>query len=286
MKPAIYIFLPVILSRVHPQESMSSNAAKPVRRARPNYLYTITGVTGVLTLLGFFGLLLLQGKQLLTQLREQVDIMVEFREGTPAHTVDSLRRVLVYMPYTKPGTTRIITKEMAAQELQGELGEDFAQLGLTNPLFDMVLFNVKAHYMHPDSLMAMRKELLKIQPVHDVYYQESALDQLFGNLSKLSYLALGVGLLFAILAVALIHNTIRLAIYSNRFLIKNMELVGASWEFISYPYLRKSFWHGLLSALLACGLLFGLMYLTQQAYPEWRGLADWLPTGLLFLGLV
>jgi len=128
--------------------------------------------------------------------------------------------------------------------------------------------------------------LREISYVNDVYYQESVTDAIAQNLEKVGWFVLGAGLFFIIVAVALILNTIRLALYSNRFLIKNMELVGASWNFITKPFLVRSFWHGMLSGLLAIGGLCFLLYLTYRDIPNFENELDVQGISVVFGGVL
>lgn len=222
----------------------------------------------VLFLLGVFALLALQGQQMIKMFKEQVEIIVELKEDAPAEGVDSIRATLRNGNYCKPNSIRFISKEEGAAMMQEEFGEDFLKLDMPNPLYDVITFNVNAAYMQKDSMVLIRKQLRQHIFVNDVFYQENVTDAIAKNIGKISVWVLVAGLFFIIIAVALILNTIRLALYSNRFLIKNMELVGASWKFISRPYLVRSLKHGLISALLALVVLAALLFLIYKDTPD------------------
>jgi cell division transport system permease protein len=170
--------------------------------------------------------------------------------------------------YAKPGTVKFIGKEEGAKLLAEELGDEFMKLDLANPLYDVITFNVKSNFMTPFELNKIRESLKVYEYISDVFYQESLVESIAKNIRKISWLTLGIGIFFIFVAITLIHNTIRLALYSNRFLIKNMELVGASWEFISYPYIGRSIKLGLVSALVAILGLTGLGFWATTALPE------------------
>ncbi|PSR15354.1 MAG: cell division protein FtsX [Bacteroidetes bacterium] len=255
-------------------------------RQRPNYLYTIISVSAVLFLLGFFGLVLLQTHQLTKALKEQVDIIVELVAGTEEDSRAALERQLNNFAFVLPHSVTFTSREAALELMSDELGEDLLNLDLPNPLYDIFTFNVSARYLTGDSLTEIRNLLIQQPIVTDVYYQESLVDQLARNMKKLSWILLAVAGLFVLLALTVIHNTIRLALYANRFLIKTQELVGATWEFISRPYLRKALGHGLTSALLAIGLLLAFQFWLQLQLPEIRKLQSPLAFGALFLGLI
>ncbi|MEO1516419.1 MAG: permease-like cell division protein FtsX [Bacteroidota bacterium] len=249
---------------------------------KPNYVYSVVSVSLVLFLLGLFGLLLLYAQQLVKSYKESVNILIEMNEGSSRIQALELEKALKGAAYTKPGSIQFTSKEEAAKLLQEELGEEFLQLDFQNPLYDLITFNVKAESMSQLQLGDIRRELKEDASVHDVYFQEDIIEDVEANIQKLGWLALGIGILFLFVAIVLIHNTIRLALFANRFLIKNMQLVGASWGFISRPYLGRSFFNGLLSAALSIGALLGLMYLSQQDMPELRSLQDNVQLALLF----
>jgi len=241
---------------------------------KPNYLYTIVSVTLVLFLLGLFGLLVVQGQQFVKSLKEQVEIIVEFVPDTTPVGVDSLQHFLTNSSFFKTNSNHFISKEDGTAMMREEFGEEFLKLDMANPLYDVMTFNVRSDWMEPDSMRQIRETLRQFSFVNDVYYQESVTDAIAENLKKISIGVLAAGIFFIIVAIALILNTVRLSLYANRFLIKNMELVGASWGFISRPYLSRSFWHGLLCGVLAVGALSLLLFLANNNAADMLGLFD------------
>ncbi len=252
---------------------------------KPNYFYTIVSVTLVLFLLGLFGILVVQGQQMLRLLQEQVEIIVELKEESTPEQLDSLKTHLAATEYFKASSTKFINKAEGAAMMQKEFGQDFGKLDMANPLYDVLIFNVKSDWMDADSMSLVKEDLKQIPYVNDVYYQESVTESIASNLKKISIWIFGLGLFFILVAVALILNTVRLALYSNRFLIKNMELVGASWGFISKPYLKRSFWQGLLCGLLAVIGLSSLLYLIFRDVPDMHSAINFPGVAVVFLAL-
>ena len=140
--------------------------------------------------------------------------------------------------------------------------------------------------MNPVLLSQIKKNFKARDYVNDIYYQEGLVEIIVNNIKKIGWFALGFSLLFLIVAITLIHNTIRLALYSNRFLIKNMELVGASWGFISRPYITRSVIHGIISALLAIIGLILLLLLLQKEFVDLKTIQNIPHTLLLFTTLL
>lgn len=252
---------------------------------KPNYFYTIVSVTLVLFLLGLFGLLVVQGQQMLRVLREQVEVIVELKEESTPEQLDSLKQHLGSASYFKANSSKFISKTEGAAMMQEEFGQDFGKLDMANPLYDVLIFNVKSDWMDADSMSLVKEDLKMVPYVNDVYYQESVTESIANNLKKLSLWVFGLGLFFVLVAVALILNTVRLALYSNRFLIKNMELVGASWGFISRPYLKKSFWQGLLCSFLAVLGLIGLLYLVFRDVADLQEAINFVGVAIVFVSL-
>lgn len=258
----------------------------PGTQTKPNYLYSIISVALVLFLIGFFGLIILHAQSLLTLLKEKVNVMVELENGTDKKDVFTLKSKLESSPYVKKGSVVFTSKEEAVELLREDFGEDFLKMEFQNPLYDVLSFNLQADYMEQSKLAEIKKSILMNQYVNDVYYQEGLVDDIAANIRKTGFLALGISFLFLIVALTLIHNTIKLALYANRFLIKNMELVGASWGFITRPYFLKSLRNGLFSGMIAVSLLLMLLLLAQQDLPELRELEDPFLLSLLFIGLI
>ncbi len=253
----------------------------PAQRTKPNYVYTISSVAMVLFLLGFFSVLFSLSRQLGHLLKERVSILVEIEPESNPLLVDSLVRTIQADSIIKSETIVLTSKEAALAALQEDVGEDLLSLDLPNPLYDVITFNVKAAYMTSERLEGLRHKLKSERFVKDVYYQEGLVHQIVANIKKISWLFLVLGCLFLVIAITLIHNTVRLALYANRFVIKNMELVGATWEFISKPYIRRSILHGIISAIIAILLLICLLLWANRYLPE----IGTLSTGFTLTGI-
>ncbi len=260
----------------------------------PSYIYVILSVSLVLFLLGFFGLFLLHAPKWIKVYKEQVNVMIEIKEGTSKEQISSLSNSLEQKPYIKSESVKFVSKEEVAEEMKEELGAAENTLDVLNPFYDMIHFNMNASFMQSDSMQIIRENIKENDFVKDVFYQELLVDQINDNLRKIGFVALFLGFFFIIVAVVLIHNTIRLAMYANRFVIKNMQLVGASWSFITKPYLIKGFFNGLWSGIISIILLLILVFVIDFQFPELR-LDIWLDDivglilvmiGLILLGIL
>lgn len=254
--------------------------------SRPNYVYAFISMTLVLFLLGLLGLGLVQGRFLITTFKESIGILVELREEVKLETIDSLKNDLASYAFVKPHSVKLITKEMAAAEMQSAFGDDFRKLGLPNPFYNILSFNVPEKYFQSDSLNLIRAELKQWPEVHDVFYQDTLIEKIIANVGRIGLVVLSITLFFLIVALVIIHNTTRLSIYANRLTIKNMELVGASWGYISRPYLWRSVIMGMGSAFLAIGLVAAFWFLIQQQFPELNDPSLWVPLALVAAGIL
>lgn len=250
--------------------------------SRPNYWHSIVSVALVLFALGFFALTLFNAQLIVKELKEKVNLIIELQGADTDVLARQILREVGQMPFVRSGSAEFVSKEQGAELMREDFGDDFLKLDLPNPLYDVITFNVKADYMHPDSLRQIRTALIEREGITDVYYQESLVNDIAGNIRTIGLAALAILGLFLLVAGMLIHNTVRLALYANRFLIKNMELVGATWEFISRPFLRKAMLHGLFSGVLASGALLLLYLYIQADVPGLRDIQDWGGMFILF----
>lgn len=261
---------------------MVEAGAHTAAKMRPNYFYSIISVALVLFVLGFFAMVVFNARQLVRSLKERVNLIVELQPDVQKTEVEGIRKWIDGSAFAIPGSVEFTSKEQAAEIMREDFGEDFLKLDLPNPLYDVFTFNVKAVYLASDSLKAIRARLIEQSGVADVYYQEGLVNEIAENIRSVSLIAIAVLAFFVFISIALIHNTVRLALYANRFLIKNMELVGASWEFISHPYIRRGALHGLFSGLIASVALLLLFLWIQSDIPGLRSIVDWAGIGMLF----
>jgi len=265
---------------------MAGSASSSSPRTRANHFYSILGVALVLFLLGAFALAVLHAQKLVDFFKERVNVLVEVAEGTPRSEVRMLEEELARSAFVKPESVLFISREAAAEQMRSEFGEDFLKLDLPNPFFDMLVFNVRAEYMQADSLKNLSSRILRNPVVEDVFYQESLIDQVAANVQRLFFFSLGLGIFFIFVAVLLVFNTVRLSLYANRFLIKTMQLVGASWGFISKPFFWKAAGYGFVSGLLALAGLMLLVLWAWQVFPELREVEDWWSVAAIALGIL
>lgn len=246
-----------------------------------NHLYSIISVTLVLILLGLVAIGFYQAQSLTTHFKEQVNIVVELKNQTTESDLEKVKEKIENSPVVKAGSINFISKEVGAKMLTDEFGEELLSLQMSNPLHDIVTFNLKARYISTEYFEEIRKQVLNYPPVQDVYYQEALVGGFMENMNSIAYVVLSLAIVLLLIALALIYNTIRLSIHSNRKIIKNMQLIGASPAFVSKPFFLRSFRNGIISSLIAM-IVIGLLILLVMGYLPIELMAE---SGILFIGL-
>lgn len=243
-------------------------------RSKPTYFYAIVSVAMVLFILGFFAIMATHARQLATMFKEKVDIWLELQANTPQEEIARMVQEIRRQPFVKQESVTFITREQAQSTMKKDLGDESLLEDVPNLLRDVIRFNVRAAFLQNDSLLNWRETLRRDTFISDLYFEAANTGNVGKNIQNLGWIILGLGILLIFAAVTLIHNTIRLALFSNRFLIKNQELVGASWAFISRPYIVRGIMNGLWSALLAIAALIGTQWSASRLMPDLQQLED------------
>ncbi|MBS2098740.1 cell division protein FtsX [Carboxylicivirga linearis] len=239
-----------------------SNQISSGKKLRSSYVTTTISIALVLFLLGIIGLLSLNAQRLSNYVKENIGFTVMVKDNAREAEVKRLEKMLATSPFVKQ--TVYVDKERAAKELQEELGEDFVEFLGYNPLFSSIEVKLYAEYAHPDSIAGVENIIMEFPQVKEVLYQKNLIHLVHKNVNKISLVLLAFAVMLLLIAVALINNTIRLSVYSKRFLIRTMQLVGATKTFIRQPFLVTSILHGFIGAVLAIMLLSGLIYATNH----------------------
>jgi len=242
------------------------------RRLKSSYISTVVSITLVLFVLGLLGLIVLHAKKISDHLQENIGFSLILADNARQPDIILLQKTLDTKPAVK--STTFISREEAAEELMDELGEDFIEFLGYNPLFPSIDIRLRAGYTHPDSVKVFKNQLKENRIVKEVYYQESLVHLINENIKRIGGVLLLFSILLTIIAFALINNTIRLSVFSKRFLIKSMQLVGATQSFIRKPFVIKGIIQGIIGAVIAIGLLIFTLYTAQQQIPELQAFQD------------
>lgn len=259
-------------------------ASASAKKTKTIYISTVFGIAMVLLMIGLLGLILVNANNLSRYVKENIVLNVFVDDAAHETDVLQLQKQLEANPMVKQ--TQYVSKELAARNLQKDLGEDFVKFLGYNPLSQSLDVYLKAEYANNADIDRFKNTLLKNPLVKEVKYQQSLVDQMNKNLTNISLVILAFAAIFVILSVALINNTIRLAIYSQRFLIKSMQLVGATKGFIRKPFLLYGIWHGLLGGLIAILILIGTLSLAYKEVPDLIILRNYVEFGVVFIVVI
>ncbi|MBL7720214.1 MAG: hypothetical protein JNL72_15360 [Flavipsychrobacter sp.] len=248
------------------------------KKAKPTYFYAILGVSLVLFLLGVLGALVINGRSLTRAFKEDVVVSVEFHDNAREEHIQKMKQILENQPFTRE--TKIITKEEAIKEQSKLEGHDIATFLGYNPFFAVVEMKLNSRYVNADSLEKIKKFVLQSNVVRNVTYPTMVVDQMNSNFRKVSIVLAVISLMLFAIVVILIDNTVRLAMFSNRFLIKTMQMVGATRWFITKPFDQRAAINGLISGAISVVFLWLVISIAQNVMPELRVLND---TGMLIL---
>ncbi len=251
---------------------------------RTSYFYSIFGITLVLFVLGMAAVIGIEAKKVSKDFKENLTVELVLSEDVKRSEIVSLQPKLQGKRYIK--NTVFVSKDEAAKILEKDLGENFLDVLGYNPLYASFHLNLLENYANRDSFEMIKKELAKFEEVKLVNIQGNLLESLDKNVRSATLIVLIVAIAFLVFSVSLIFNTIRLVMFSNRFIIKTQQLFGATRWFIIKPILGRSLLNGFISGLSASLLVGALLYYFDYALPELGLLSDLVTFAVLFVGLI
>lgn len=263
---------------------MAQTRKGSAKRSTPSYLMAIVGVSLVLFLLGILGWIIINANKLGQYFKENIAMNVYIRENVSPKDSAALVGYVASKPYVKD--YEYVTKELAKQKYLQDGNKDWGALLDRNPLPASIDFRITKEYASIDSLSKIKNDLLQNIAVSDVQYPQSLVTNLNDIIHKISIILLSVIVIISILVIFLIDNTIRLAMFSNRFLIKTMQMVGATRWFISRPMDIRAFINGLISGLLAVGGLIAVIIFAENQLPYLKALRDYPLLIMLFIVII
>ena len=246
---------------------MSKEANKIIRRRLRNaYASSIISISLVLLLIGVAALLIVNARTVQDYFKENLQLSVLLRQDATDQDAAAYQKSIETMPFIKG--SRIVSREEGTAELKKMLGEDFLSVFETSPVPISLEIKLRGDYVSPDSVAFVRRALGASPVVDEVEYQQSLVETLTANLTKIS-MVLGIFILLMLfISFVLINNTVRLNVFSRRFTIHTMQLVGATRRFIRKPFMRGATMQGLVSSLLALLVLAGVLELLRRSFPQ------------------
>ncbi|MBR5081106.1 MAG: permease-like cell division protein FtsX [Bacteroidales bacterium] len=263
-----------------------SEKSSSKRRVAGSYFMSMMSIALVLFLLGVFALLMMHAQKLSNHLKENIGFEVVMNSNVKEANILKLQQELDSMPAVK--STEYITKEEAIRRLSEDLGEDFLQwLGNEeNPLLPSIDVRFNADWANNDSINLIQAQLEKNKDVKEIYYQKSLVNLINQNVRRIGIALIIASLILLIIAITLIRNTIRLSIYSKRFLVRSMQLVGATPAYIRRPFIGSGITQGFFGALLADAFLALLLYGLTKRLPELTFVQDYTIIIGIFVGII
>lgn len=238
----------------------------------------------MLFLLGLLGFLLLNAQRLANYFKEQVSVSISLKDDAKEADVLHLQKTLSVAEFAK--SVRFVSKEEAAEQFSQEIGEDFLSFIGVNPLQNSIDLSLKAEYAEPEKMEEIAKEIGQNPFVTEVTYDKPLVALIHENVEKISLIILIISGLFTIIAILLINSSIRLSIYSKRFTIKTMQLVGATRGFIRRPFIITNVRLGIYGAVFAMLLLYGCISYLNNSFPEFGLMTDRSITIMVFSSIL
>ena len=254
------------------------------KRLRSSYLSVVVSIALVLFLLGLLGLIVLKTQALAQHFREQVTLNVFLKETTDINQITDFKKYLQEKEYTQKVT--YVSKQDAAKMMQKEIGQDFLDFLGTNPLKDVMNIHLKSDFVTGKKMKEIEKSLVLNKLVYEVSYDKPLIELLNKNIKRISLWILIFSGFLTLIAVVLINSSIRLSVYSKRFIIKTMQMVGATKGFIRKPFIWSSIKLGIFGALLAIIALTGVAYYIEKQIPEISLLNDLNLLAIVFGGVL
>jgi cell division transport system permease protein len=254
------------------------------KRLRSSYLSVVVSIALVLFLVGLLGITILKTKALAQHFKEQITLHIFLKSEIEQNSITAFQKELNKKDYTK--SIEYISKDDAVKIMQEETGQDFVEFLGTNPLKDVINLHVKSDFVTTNKLEKIEKELGDSPLIYEIAYDKNLIGLLNKNIQRISLWVLIFSGLLTLIAVVLINSAIRLSVYSKRFIIKTMQMVGATKSFIRRPFIWSGIKLGIVGAIIAMLALLGLSYYIENEIPEITLLKDVKILGLVFIGIL
>lgn len=254
------------------------------KRLLTSYTSTLISVALVLFVLSLIGLLLTSERALSKQIKEKVGFTLFLKPDIADADMFELRKKIDALEMVK--STEYISAEEASNRLAETLGKEYIDLADGNPIPPSLEVHFYADYATPENFILIEQQFKNNEYVDSIHYDRSHVQNLNSNIKKISFFLLILGILLLIVSIVLIHNTIRLSIYSKRFLIKTMQLVGATNHYIRSPFLLRGTFQGFLSGIIAVSMSIGILYFMHSQATEFVKYLDFELLGVVFLSVI
>ena len=256
------------------------------RRLRGSYLISLMSIMLVLFVLSLFSSLVLFANKISDYIKENIGFEIVMNKGVKEKDIIDFQHVLDKKEYVK--STEYISQEEATRRLTEDLGEDILDwLGdVENPLLPSIDVRFKSEYANNDSIAKIEKWVMRNKNVKEVYFQKSLIHSIDKNVNKIAAVLLLVGAVLLIMAITLIGHTVRLSVYSKRFVVRSMQMVGATESFIIKPFLKSFVIQGVIGSVLSLALLSIFLYRVMRDVPELASLTGFGSFAVIYISVL
>ncbi|MBE98222.1 MAG: cell division protein [Flammeovirgaceae bacterium] len=253
------------------------------------FLSVIFSVSLSLLLLGIFSFFLLSSIEVKKIIQENTEINIFLNKEISSNQIDQIKRTLFTKDYVlikDESTLDFISSSDAAREFSEEIGEDFVSFLGNNPLRDLIILKINSNFLEQEKLTEIENDILKIPGVYEVDYSKEMIEDINTNVRSISLVFGGIFIVLFLISVILINNTLRIALFSQRFLIRSMQLVGATANYILKPFLIRGIAYGLISGVIASAILYSIISLINEKINEANMIISFEKLSIIFISLI
>lgn len=253
------------------------------------FISVIFSVTLSLLLLGLFSFFLLSSFNVKNYLESNTEINIYLNKKISPSQIEQIKRTLYTKEYSltnTESTLNYVSSEEAAKNFQSEIGEDFVDFLGNNPLRDLIILKINSDYFDLERLNIIESDILKIPGVYQVEYSKELIDNINKNVANISFVFIGLFLILLIISVILINNTLRIALFSQRFLIRSMQLVGATANYILRPFILRGMMYGLIAGVISSGMLYVIIEVADRRISNLELVISLEQLGVIFISLI
>ena len=253
------------------------------------FVSVIFSVTLSLLLLGLFSFFLLSSFNVKNYLESNTEINIYLNKKISPSQIEQIKRTLYTKEYSltnTESTLNYVSSEEAAKNFQSEIGEDFVDFLGNNPLRDLIILKINSNYFDLERLNIIESDILKIPGVYQVEYSKELIDNINKNVANISFVFIGLFLILLIISVILINNTLRIALFSQRFLIRSMQLVGATANYILRPFILRGMMYGLIAGIISSGMLYVIIEIADRRISNLELVISLEQLGVIFISLI
>lgn len=253
------------------------------------FISVIFSVTLSLLLLGLFSFFLLSSFNVKNYLESNTEINIYLNKKISPSQIEQIKRTLYTKEYSltnTESTLNYVSSEEAAKNFQSEIGEDFVDFLGNNPLRDLIILKINSDYFDLERLNIIESDILKIPGVYQVEYSKELIDNINKNVANISFVFIGLFLILLIISVILINNTLRIALFSQRFLIRSMQLVGATANYILRPFIFRGMMYGLIAGIISSGMLYVIIEIADRRISNLELVISLEQLGVIFISLI